>query len=100
MSNDESASLSSRKSGSIAQYREKLAATLTKSARSLAFNMDNKRIVRQTAGIRPQFKDRLFALLFICSFIFVLCVPIVAGSFYLLFVKSDQYMSESRFVVR
>ena len=54
----------------------------------------------QIAGLRPRRRDHVFLYLLWAAFLFCFLAPVLTVSGYLFFVVSDQYVSETRFVLR
>ncbi|MEO1142596.1 MAG: hypothetical protein AAFW66_09660, partial [Pseudomonadota bacterium] len=79
---------------------QQLAVTLGETARGLAFRKNSRRSLYQIAGIKPRPRDRLLSFMLIFGLVFLLIVPIVAGTAYYTFFASDVFESETRFVVR
>jgi capsular polysaccharide transport system permease protein len=66
----------------------------------LSFKLEDRRTVHRSVGIRPQFKDYVFRWLFVFTTLFALVLPVAAGGLYILFMESEEYLSETRFVIR
>ena len=80
--------------------QQKVAAALTETARSLTFGDRSRRAMYQIAGLRPRRRDQVFLYLLWAAFLFCFLLPVLTASGYLFFVVSDQYVSETRFVLR
>ena len=91
---------SSSRSLSVVEHSQKLAAGLSSYARALTFENRSRRNLYHLAGLAPRRRDRVFALLFLVSFIMCFAIPFAAGVAYYTLMVSPQYTSEIRFVVR
>ncbi|UAX95102.1 capsule biosynthesis protein [Ensifer adhaerens] len=77
-----------------------VAMALSSTARKLRFSTSNRSSLYEAVGLRPRFADRLFRWCSLSFFVFILVLPNIASMLYFGVFASDQYQSESRFVVR
>ncbi|MBB4105772.1 capsule biosynthesis protein [Allorhizobium borbori] len=73
---------------------------LSTTARKLRFSTSNRSDLYKAVGLRPRMIDRVFRWAFVANTALVLIMPIVSAIFYFGLLASDQYQSETRFVVR
>lgn len=87
------------KSSALEKSRQ-AAKALSATARKLRFSTSNRSDLYKAVGLRPRFVDRVFRWMFIFNTIFVLILPVIGSFLYFGLIASDQYQSETRFVVR
>ena len=84
----------------IAQQNNTVSKNLSASARLLRFSTSNRRAIFSAAGLRPRLSDRLFSFLYLFGFLFFFAAPISWSALYYGLLATDQFESETRFVVR
>jgi capsular polysaccharide transport system permease protein len=73
---------------------------INRAVRILRVKSPSKRLMYQSAGLKPRRRDTMFSALMVLSFIFVFVLPSIIGTAYFGLIASSQYQSEARFVVR
>ena len=79
---------------------KEIARQINRAVRILRVKSPTKRVMYQSAGLKPRLHDRLFSALFSLILIFVLIGPSLLGIVYYGFYISKKYESETRFVIR
>ncbi len=85
---------------SALQRSQAAAGALSVAARQLRFARSRRSKLYEAAGLRPRRIDRVFQALFAMLVTVALLLPNAVSVLYFGFLASDQYQSETRFVVR
>ncbi|MCX8996203.1 capsule biosynthesis protein [Rhizobiaceae bacterium BDR2-2] len=88
-----------RKPSALEKSRQ-AAKALSATARKLRFSTSNRSDLYKAVGLRPRLIDRVFRWAFMINTLVVLILPVIASFLYFGVIASDQYRSETRFVVR